>query len=100
MDEDLEGIYKLHWRHKPIPEGWEFAGDLKPSHHSARAILIKKVEEETMATKDEYIEHLLFVIETLQSVLAETTNTMKFMAEIIEVKPDDLSSVAVKGEER
>ena len=54
MDEDLEGIYKLHWRHKPIPEGWEFAGDLKPSHHSARAILIKKIDDtSTMAVKGE-----------------------------------------------
>ena len=44
MNEDLEGIYKLHWRHKPIPEGWKFPADLDQSHHSARAILIKKIE--------------------------------------------------------
>tara|TARA_R110000787_G_scaffold144324_1_gene258233 strand:+ start:28 stop:258 length:231 start_codon:yes stop_codon:yes gene_type:complete len=44
MTDDLEGIYKLHWRHKPIPEGWQFAADLDQSHHSARAILIKKIE--------------------------------------------------------
>lgn len=44
MDEDLEGIYKLHWRHKPIPEGWVFSADLDQSHHSTRAILIKQIE--------------------------------------------------------
>lgn len=46
MTDNIEGIYKLHWRTAPIPKGWEFAEDLKGSHHSARAILIKKIEEE------------------------------------------------------